>query len=102
MRTSLTDRRGAQAFDYDALDRLTSASHPLLGTPQTIAYDAVGNRTTAGNMTNVDNQLTADATHSYQSDDNGNLARMTLFATGNYTQYRFRMMDFKKPASGRF
>ncbi len=33
-RTSLTDRRGAQTFGYDTLDRLTSASHPLLGTPQ--------------------------------------------------------------------
>ena len=31
-RTSLTDRRGAQAFSYDTLDRLTSASHPLLAT----------------------------------------------------------------------
>ncbi len=29
-RTSLTDRRGHQAFGYDQLDRTTSASHPLL------------------------------------------------------------------------
>ncbi len=29
-RTSLTDRRGSQAFGYDPLDRLTSASHPLV------------------------------------------------------------------------
>jgi YD repeat-containing protein len=35
--TSLTDRRGAQAIGYDALDRLTSASHPLLGAPQAFA-----------------------------------------------------------------
>ncbi|WP_413937095.1 hypothetical protein [Nitrospira sp. BLG_1] len=33
-RDSLTDRRGIQNFGYDTLDRLTSASHPLLGTPQ--------------------------------------------------------------------
>ena len=33
-RTSLTDKRGAQTFGYDNLDRVTSASHPLLGTPQ--------------------------------------------------------------------
>jgi YD repeat-containing protein len=45
-RTSLTDKRGSQTFGYDALDRLTSASHPLLGTPQAFAYDPVGNRTT--------------------------------------------------------
>ena len=43
-RTSLTDRRGPQTFGYDQLDRLTSASHPLLATPQAFAYDPVGNR----------------------------------------------------------
>lgn len=79
-RTSVTDRRGSQNFGYDNLDRLTSASHPLLGTAQAFAYDAVGNRTTAGNVTNAGNQLTADATHSYQYDDNGNLTRKTLLA----------------------
>jgi RHS repeat-associated protein len=88
-RESLTDRRGTQAFGYDTLDRLTSASHPLLGSPQSFTYDAVGNRTTAGNVVNAGNQLTADATHSYQYDDNGNLTRKTLVATGNYTQYTY-------------
>ncbi len=88
-RTSLTDRRGSQTFGYDNLDRLTSASHPLLGTAQSFTYDPVGNRTTAGNVTNAGNQLTADATHSYQYDDNGNLTRKTLLATGNYTQYTY-------------
>jgi len=68
-RTSLTDRRGAQAFGYDNLDRLTSASHPLLGTPQGFTYDAVGNRTTGGSVVNAGNQLTADATHSYQYEE---------------------------------
>jgi RHS repeat-associated protein len=88
-RTSLTDRRGAQAFGYDTLDRLTSASHPLLGTPQAFAYDAVGNRTTGGSVVNAGNQLTADANYGYQYDDNGNLTRKTLLATGNYTQYTY-------------
>jgi RHS repeat-associated protein len=88
-RTQLTDRRGAQAFGYDSLDRLTSASHPLLATPQSFAYDAVGNRTTGGSVVNAGNQLTADATHSYQYDDNGNLTRKTLLATGNYSQYTY-------------
>ena len=88
-RTSLTDRRGAQAFGYDPLDRLTSASHPLLGTPQAFAYDPVGNRTTGGSVVNAGNQLTADATHSYQYDDTGNLTRKTLLATGNFTVYSY-------------
>ncbi len=86
-RESLTDRRGSQTFGYDNLDRLTRASYPLLATPQAFPYDAVGNRTTVGNVTNAGNQLTADATHSYQYDDNGNLTRKTLLATGSYTQY---------------
>jgi RHS repeat-associated protein len=88
-RTSLTDRRGSQAFGYDSLDRLTSASHPLLGTPQAFAYDAVGNRTTGGSVVNAGNQLTADATFAYQYDDNGNLTRKTLLATGNFSQYTY-------------
>jgi uncharacterized protein RhaS with RHS repeats len=28
-------------------------------------------------------------THTYQYDDNGNLTRKTLLATGNYTQYTY-------------
>ena len=88
-RTSLTDRRGAQAFGYDTLDRLTSASHPLLATPQAFAYDPVGNRTTGGSVVNSGNQLTADANFTYQYDDNGNLTRKTLLATGNFTVYTY-------------
>jgi YD repeat-containing protein len=88
-RTSLTDRRGSQTFGYDNLDRLTSASHPMLATPQSFAYDPVGNRTTGGTVVNAGNQLTADTNHTYQYDDNGNLIRKTLLATGNYTQYTY-------------
>ena len=88
-RTQLTDRRGTQTFGYDNLDRLTSASHPLLATPQAFAYDPVGNRTTGGSVVNSGNQLTADAIHSYQYDDNGNLTRKTLLATGNFTAYTY-------------
>ncbi len=88
-RTSLTDRRGPQSFGYDSLDRLTSPSHPLLLNSQTFAYDAVGNRTTGGSVVNQGNQLTADTNFTYQYDDNGNLTRKTLLATGNYTQYTY-------------
>ena len=40
-------------------------------------------------MVNAGNQLTADTNHTYQYDDNGNLIRKTLLATGNYTQYTY-------------
>ncbi|MCI1278363.1 MAG: hypothetical protein LKG23_05190 [Nitrospira sp.] len=103
-RTSLTDRRGNQAFGYDQLDRLTSASHPLLLDPQAFAYDAVGNRTTGGTVVNQGNQLTADANFVYQYDDNGNLTRKTLLATGNYTQYMYdaenRLIQVQEFAAG--
>ncbi|MBI4001194.1 MAG: hypothetical protein HY348_05365, partial [Nitrospira defluvii] len=65
------DRRGSQAFGYDNLDRLTSASHPLLATPQAFAYDPVGNRTTNASLYNVGNQLTEDANFTYTYDLNG-------------------------------
>ncbi|HQY57675.1 MAG: hypothetical protein V9G17_18495 [Nitrospira sp.] len=64
-----------QSFAYDQLDRLTSASHPLLLDPQAFAYDAVGNRTTNGSVVNTGNQLALDANFAYQYDDNGNLTR---------------------------
>ena len=103
-RTSLTDKRGAQAFGYDNLDRLTSASHPLLATPQAFAYDPVGNRTTGGSVVNAGNQLTADANYGYHYDDNGNLTRKTSLATGNYTQYTYdaenRLTTVKEFAAG--
>jgi YD repeat-containing protein len=38
---------------------------------------------------NAGNQLTADSNFAYQYDDNGNLTRKTLLATGNYTQYSY-------------
>ena len=66
-----------QAFGYDQMDRLTSASHPLLLDPQAFAYAPVGNRATGGTVGNTGNQLTADANFAYQYDDNGNLTRKT-------------------------
>ncbi|ULA61804.1 MAG: hypothetical protein LZF60_380016 [Nitrospira sp.] len=103
-RTSLTDRRGPKNFGYDALGRLTAASHPLLLDPQTFAYDLVGNRTTNGSVVNAGNQLTADANVTYQYDDNGNLTRKTLLATGNYTQYSYdaenRLIQVQEFAAG--
>ena len=42
-----------------------------------------------GSTHNAGNQLTADANFAYQYDDNGNLIRKTLLATGNYTQYTY-------------
>jgi len=88
-RTSLADKRGTQAFGYDALDRLTSATHPLLAAPQGFAYDPVGNRTTNGSLYNAGNQLTEDANFTYEYDLNGNLTRKTFKVSGNHTDYTY-------------
>jgi YD repeat-containing protein len=75
-RTSLTDRRGSQTFGYDNLDRLDECLASVTATPQSFAYDPVGNRTNnGGTVVNAGNQLTADTNHTYQYDDNGNLTR---------------------------
>jgi len=88
-RTSLTDRRGSQAFGYDTQDRLTSASHPLPPTSQTFAYDAVGNRISNGSLSNAGNQLTEDSAFTYLYDDNGNQTRKTNKTTNNFTAYTY-------------
>jgi len=76
----------------------------LLLDPQASAYDAVGNRSTNGSVTNAGNRLTADSNFAYQYDDNGNLNRKTLLATGNYTQYSYdaenRLVKVEEFAAG--
>jgi len=103
-RTGLTDKRGTQSFGYDPLDRLTSASHPLLATPQSFAYDPVGNRTTNGSLYNVGNQLTEGANFTYTYDLNGNLTQKTFKVSGNHTDYRYdaenRLIKVEEFAAG--
>jgi YD repeat-containing protein len=47
---------------------------------------------------------TADSNFGYQYDDNGNLTRKTLLATGNYTQYSYdaenRLVQVQEFAAG--
>jgi len=87
-RTSLTDKRGPQAFGYDALDRLTTATHPLT-LDQAFSYDPVGNRTTNASLYNIGNQLTEDANFTYEYDLNGNLTRKTFKSSGNRVVYSY-------------
>ncbi|MEQ1846911.1 MAG: RHS repeat-associated core domain-containing protein, partial [Nitrospira sp.] len=88
-RTQLTDRRGAQSFGYDNLDRLTSATHPLPPTSQAFAYDPAGNRTSNGSLANAGNQLTENAQFIFEYDDNGNQIKKTSKTTNNFTVYTY-------------
>ena len=99
----MTDRRGAQAFGYDNLDRLTSATHPLT-LNQSFSYDAVGNRLNNASLHNAGNQLTEDAGFTYQYDNNGNLTRKTVKTSGVHTDYTYdaenRLVKVEEFAAG--
>jgi RHS repeat-associated protein len=99
--TSLTDDTGTAAFEYDDLDRLTSAAYPG-GQTYTYGYDAVGNilstTTPTGSQTfaydladrltnpgyayDDNGALTADPTRTYAYDA---LGRLTSATTGGIT-----------------
>ena len=67
--TGLVTPDGASDIDYDGLGQATSAS--LTG--EAYAYDAIGNRTTNGEITGGDNRLLEDATYTYRYDLEGNV-----------------------------
>ncbi len=77
---------------YDALYRLTSASHPQEYNPtEYYSYDSVGNMTCGGACSyNAANELTADPFFDYVYDADGNMIQKTerLF-TGNQRQYNY-------------
>lgn len=74
--TQLTEPAGAHAYAFDALDRLTSATHPAQPA-ESYTYDVVGNRTAshlaAGYSYQPANRLLAAGPTSYGYDLNGNL-----------------------------
>ncbi len=72
-RTSMTDEYGIHNYTYDALYRLTQATHPQPTNPlEGFDYDPVGNRYPATNVYNAANQLLEDADYIYSYDRNGN------------------------------
>jgi len=85
-RTSLTDRLGLHTYAYDALNRLTSADHPLAsGLPdEAFTYDPLGNRLTshlsATHLHNAANRLLEDDSFTYTYVANGNLTSKTTKA----------------------
>ncbi len=79
-------------YSYDALYRLTSATHPQEYNPtEYYSYDAVGNQTGGGSYSyNAGNELTADPFYDYVYDNDGNLIRKTERAfTANQRQYSY-------------
>jgi RHS repeat-associated protein len=87
-RTQLSDRRGTQMYGYDSLNRLASATHPLLF-DQNFSYDSVGNRANNASLYNAGNQLIEDFSFRYKYDSNGNLSKKTFKATQNHIDYTY-------------
>ncbi len=89
--THITDARPdwTQAFAYDALDRLTSASSPRWSA--TYAYDAHGNRTGGNGATytygGATLRLDTFNGRTFTYDDNGNLMGSTGGPTFTYTPF---------------
>jgi RHS repeat-associated protein len=78
----------SSAYAYDAAGQLISAIHSHQ-TDESYAYDAGGNRSESGQVIGGNNQLLADSRYDYQYDLEGNLARRTLRATGERTEYSY-------------
>jgi RHS repeat-associated protein len=69
------------SYTHDEAGQLTAADHALQA-DEAYAYDANGNRATAGIVTGPNNQLVADGTFTFTYDHEGNLASKTETATG--------------------
>jgi len=93
-RKSKADNAGTANYTYDTLNRLTQAVNPLPTNPlETFNYDPVGNRTgsnqNGSSIFNTANQLSEDASFTYQYDNNGNMTRKTAKVGGAVTQYEY-------------
>lgn len=78
--TQISEPAGAHVYAYDAVDRLTAATHPSLPA-ESYAYDAVGNRTSSHRAKEYTyqpvNRLSSAGESSYTYDANGNLTSKT-------------------------
>lgn len=90
---SKTDGVGLHSFTYDALSRLTGATHPSGLAAESYTYDFIGNRTASSVSATYShdsaNRLTSDAAYDYTYDANGNLTKKTERSTGKATTYAY-------------
>jgi len=105
VRTSLTQVRSALsvttslAFAYDAIDQVTSATHPTPAVPdETFTYDPAKNRISRDGQAvdstiGAGNRLAEDALYTYVYDANGNTETRTRKSTGAVTVYTWDSED---------
>ncbi|HEX4590687.1 MAG TPA: RHS repeat-associated core domain-containing protein, partial [Gemmataceae bacterium] len=88
--TSYTGPQGSRAYTYDNTDQLTTVTNGGSTVLESFAYDANGNRTSAGGVsysTSTGNRLTSDGYYSYTYDNEGNT--LTKSQPGDYWQYSY-------------
>lgn len=99
-----TEQAGTHSYAYDAVDRLTSATHPGQ-TTESYTYDPLGNRTASHYSTSYSyqsfNKVVTIGTNSYAYDSNGNLTQK-IDSTGTWTytwDYENRLKQVTRPDS---
>ncbi len=94
--TQKSTEHGDYNYDYDTLQRLTSADNPETRTDEAFTYDAVGNRLTDAKNTdtwtyNQNNELETHSNTSYEYDNNGNTVKKTI--NGVTTLFFYNLED---------
>jgi RHS repeat-associated protein len=99
--TSYTGPDGSLTYGYDNTDQLTGVSGSAT---EGFAYDANGNRNSAGYSTGTGNRLTSDGTYTYTYDNEGNRLTKTRVSDGQVTSYTYdernRLTDVQVKSSG--
>lgn len=100
--TDSTGPDGELTYGYDQTGQLTSVTGSRT---ESYSYDANGNRTMAGYVTEDGNRLSSDGTFNYSYDNEGNVLTKVRIADGQQTEYtwdyRNRLTDVVvKEASG--
>jgi YD repeat-containing protein len=90
--TTETNADGNHTYTYDATGQLTGVDASggtcgATGCDESFSYELNGNRTMAGYSTGTGNRLTADGTHTYTYDDNGNTLQKTKTSNGEKTDF---------------
>ncbi|MEH0019208.1 MAG: right-handed parallel beta-helix repeat-containing protein [Desulfobacter sp.] len=93
--TAKATEHGDYTYQYDTLDRLTTALNPTLA-DEAYTYDRLGNRTTDVKMSgpivhNADNQVETYGSTGYDYDANGNMIRKT--ENGSDTLFFYNLED---------
>jgi RHS repeat-associated protein len=107
-RVSMSDRDGIHSYAFDALNRLTGASHPAGQPSESYVYDLMGNRisshVSAVSTYDLANRLLADDRFDYSYDANGNRIAKVERASGATTSYTYdsenRLVRVDLPGGG--